>query len=76
MADPTIKLEVWRNASGIVTVTTDDFDGGGSRLCGVKLVGSGSRLVAEFRLNRTAVDALSEELAQIEARAERAGGSQ
>ncbi|MBK8100532.1 MAG: hypothetical protein IPK26_25855 [Planctomycetes bacterium] len=57
----TILFEVYRTRSGVVTVTTDRGDGSGSRLCGVKLVGSGSKKVAEFRLDRRGAEAILEE---------------
>lgn len=64
-----LKCEVFRTPSGIVTVTTDNGNGGGTRLCGVKLVGSGSKKVAEFWLDQQAVEGLVEEMAEIQAAA-------
>ena len=60
-----LKLEVFRAPSGVVTVTTDRGDGGGVRLCGVKLLASGSRKVAEFYLDREAVRSIVEEFAEV-----------
>lgn len=62
---PRIKCEVWQTPGGVVTVTTDNRDGSGMRLCGIKLTGSGSRFIAEFYLDDEAVAALSEDMARL-----------
>ena len=56
-----LKIEVFKTPGGVVTVTTDRGDGGGSRLCGVKLPGSGSKKVAEFWLDERMVNAIVED---------------
>lgn len=61
MTDPTVKLEVFRSPSGIITVCTHE-GGGGTRLSGVKLLGSGSAKIAEFLLNEGAVGEIVEAL--------------
>jgi hypothetical protein len=63
--DTTLLFEVYRNASGIVTVTTE-HGGLGTRLCGIKLPGSGSTKVAEFRLDRAAIDSIVEDFESAE----------
>lgn len=55
-----IRIEVFRNKSGIVTVIAEGVHGNGVRLCGVKLPGSGSSKVCEFSLGRDAIAALAE----------------
>lgn len=61
MADR-IKLEVFRSPSGIITVCTDNETGGGTRLCGIKLPGSGSTLIAEFFLGRDDVQEILDDM--------------
>ena len=56
-----LKIEVFKTPGGVVTVTTDRGDGLGSRLCGVKLPGSGSKKVAEFWLDERMVNAIVED---------------
>lgn len=65
MRKPRILIEVWVTESGIVTVCTNTGSGG-TRLCGIKLHASGSTKVAEFWLDREAVDALCEDFAEVE----------
>lgn len=54
---PQLLVEVFKSPEGIITVTTD-YGGGGTRLCGIKLVASGSKKIAEFYLDQPAVDAI------------------
>ena len=61
MTGKKLLVEVFRTPSGVVTVTTDRGDGGGTRLCGVKLAGSGATKVAEFYLDEEAVNAIVED---------------
>lgn len=57
-----IKLEVFRSPTGIITVCTDTPTGGGTRLCGIKLPGSSSTLIAEFYLTRNDVQAILDDM--------------
>jgi len=65
--DARLLLRVYQTQGGVITVITERWDGGGTRLCGVKLMGSGSRLIAEFFLDRDAVQALVEDFEKQEA---------
>lgn len=60
-----LKLEVFVTRNGIVTVTTDMGGGSGTRLCGIKLYASGSRKVAEFYLDESAVEAIVEDFGAL-----------
>lgn len=73
MSDKKTKLlvEVWKQPGGALTVVTETPCGSGTRLCGIKLTGSGSTLVGRFFLDKNAVEAILEDF-EI---AEREGGA-
>lgn len=55
-------IEVFQSPTGAITVTTD-YGGCGTRLCGIKLNGSGSEKIAEFYLDGAAVASIVEDFA-------------
>lgn len=56
-----LKIEVFKSPSGVITATTYLAPGAGTRLCGIKLHGSGSTKVAEFWVDEEAVNAIVED---------------
>lgn len=66
MREPRIRVDVfrWRKPANLVTVTTD-HNGGGTRVCGPRMLPGDASLLVSFYLDRKAIDALSDDLESV-----------